>query len=298
MQKSLLYRPTSQRPPPLLCIDVDSSCKRLACGTADSRILLINAHTGRPQHALTGHENVIAALSFLQSRTELLSVSWDYTVRKWRLGRTDQERGVLHCTSAGKSLVVHEASNLAAVGTQDGTAVIFAPSEMSVIRTIDAHSRDISAMAFLHDGQSLLTASWDGSCNLWDLSDGHLVRTVTTCGERVQSMVVAPDETRVFLGLHSGKIAMASIGASGPPTLIEPHTDAVATLLFFPGSSHVISGGWDCSIRVWDPDDLTTLQSQRTLTGITDVAVCTRSNLLYVTDFSGTVTQWSLETTL
>ncbi|MCF2137070.1 MAG: hypothetical protein K9W43_07460 [Candidatus Thorarchaeota archaeon] len=298
MQKSLLYRPTSQRPPPLLCIDVDSSCKRLACGTADSRILLINAHTGRPQRALIGHENVISALSFLQSSTELLSVSWDRTVRKWRLGRTDQEQGAIHCNAAAKSLIVDPASDLAAVGTQDGTAVLFVPSEMKILRTIKAHSRDISALAFLHEGRSLLTASWDGACNLWDLSTGHLVRAVTTCGERVQSLVVSPDESTVFLGLHSGKIAMVSINASGPPTILEPHTDAVSTLLAPPSSTHVISGGWDCSIRIWDPADLTTLTSQRTLTGITDMTLCTRDNHLYVTDFSGTVTQWSLDTTI
>ncbi len=273
---------------------MDPLCKRLACATSDSRVLLINAQTGRPQRSLSSHENVVTSVRFLADRLDLVSSSWDGSVRKWRLGRDNQEVGRIDVGAACKSLAADTTSGTAAVGAQDGRVTLFAYETMKKVRTIKAHERDVSALSFIQDGELLLTASWDGTCRLWNVDTGTLVREIVQSGERIQAMTVSSEEATVFLGLHSGKILIVPLEGSTSPSVMPVHSDAVSVILQLPSSGQVVTGGWDATIRVWAPAH-PQVHTQRTLTGVTDMKLCPRGNHLYVTDFSGTVTQWSLE---
>lgn len=294
MQKHVLYRPTSSRPPPLTCVDVDALCKYVACGTADYRVLLISARTGRPIRALTGHEDLISSIVFLRSNNDLLSASWDGSIRKWHISRSTQQTGILEHKSSVKALTASTSSDIAAAGFQDGTVIVFSTSTMRPLHRFKAHTRDITAVKFTRDEDGLLTASWDGTCKLWQL-DKSKYTVLQTLGERIHSMLFLPERSIVLLGLHSGNIVEFSLDSPTTPLTLKGHLDAVVSLVQGPSNNYMVSGSWDRRIRIWDLTSLASTATYRTMSGITDIGFCRKTGSFFVSDFSGTITMWSRE---
>jgi COMPASS component SWD1 len=65
-----------------------------------------------------------------------------------------------------------------AAGRADGVVVIFDVETQGVARKLKGHTRQIQSLSWSRDGRYLLTSSQDWKCNLWDLQDGSIVRSV------------------------------------------------------------------------------------------------------------------------
>lgn len=65
-----------------------------------------------------------------------------------------------------------------AAGRVDGTVVIFDVETNGVARKLKGHTRQIQSLSWSRDGRYLLTASQDWKCNIWDLQDGSILRSV------------------------------------------------------------------------------------------------------------------------
>ncbi|MGQ4870841.1 MAG: WD40 repeat domain-containing protein [Candidatus Thorarchaeota archaeon] len=296
MHSTLLYRPTGANPPPLTCVAIDASRRSLACGTADSRVLLLDAKTGRPRRALIGHEDIVASVAFGGKSSIVYSAGWDGTVRRWSTGRSTQNTHTLSHTSAAKSLAVDVETGKGVAGFQDGTVKVFTISTLKCLRNIPAHSRDVSSVALLPGGENLLTASWDGTCRLWDLRRYKLIRTIAEFDQRIQSMAVLGDGSSVLLGLYNGKVIGVSIDANRAAT-IEAHRDVVGALTFLSHADTFASGGWDRMVHVWGPSRKQ-VASHRLPTGVTGMCVSEHEGRLYVSSFSGAVTALDLNEAL
>jgi len=296
LHSTLLYRPTGANPPPLTCVTIDASRRSLACGTADSRVLLLDAKTGRPRRALIGHEDMVASVAFGGKSSIVFSASWDGTVRRWSTGRSTQNTHTLSHTSGAKSLAVDVEAGKGVAGFQDGMVKVFTTSTLKCLRNIPTHSRDVSSVALLSGGENLLTASWDGTCRLWDLRRYKLVRTVAEFNQRIHSMAVLEDGSSVLLGLYNGEVIGISIDTNRGAA-IEAHQDVVGALTFLPHTEAFASGGWDCMVRVWGPSH-EQVDSHRLPTGVTGMCFSEHEGRLYVSSFSGAVTALDLDEAL
>jgi len=65
-----------------------------------------------------------------------------------------------------------------AAGRVDGVVVLFDVETQGVARKLKGHTRQIQSLSWSRDGRYLLTSSQDWKCNIWDLQDGSIVRTV------------------------------------------------------------------------------------------------------------------------
>ncbi|KAH8648043.1 WD40-repeat-containing domain protein, partial [Tricladium varicosporioides] len=68
--------------------------------------------------------------------------------------------------------------DLLAAGRIDGVVVIFDVETQGVARKLKGHTKQIQSLSWSRDGRYLLTSSQDWKCNLWDLVDGTIVRSV------------------------------------------------------------------------------------------------------------------------
>ena len=68
--------------------------------------------------------------------------------------------------------------DLLAAGRVDGTVVIFDVETNGVARKLKGHTRQVQSLSWSRDGRYLLTSSQDWKCNLWDLQDGSILRSV------------------------------------------------------------------------------------------------------------------------
>ncbi|KAG9245502.1 WD40-repeat-containing domain protein [Calycina marina] len=65
-----------------------------------------------------------------------------------------------------------------AAGRVDGTVVIFDTETNGIARKLKGHTRQVQSLSWSRDGRYLLTASQDWKCNVWDLQDGSILRSV------------------------------------------------------------------------------------------------------------------------
>lgn len=290
----MLYRLTGTKPLPLVNMAVSPKGNRIACGTSDARIVLINLSTGKPLRSLTGHQSMISALVFTHGGSNIISSSWDSTTRSWSSTKGTQNESILTHTSEIKALAVHGDTSRGAVGTRDGLVKIFSIPSMKCIRNVPAHNRDISGLAFTSDGNRLITSSWDGWVKIWDLSTYDIIKNVMRQKERIRSTVLSPDDSRVYLGLHNGVIRSVSLDNARDVEELKGHTDIVGALAINSAGTLLASGSWDRTLRVWDLTKYSPVHIVKTGTGISSLAWSPSDNILYSTDFSGTLIAWDL----
>ncbi|MCK4817169.1 hypothetical protein KA005_15475, partial [bacterium] len=161
------------------------------------------------------------------------------------------------------------------------------------IRNIEAHQRDISGLAFTSDGSHLITASWDGSVKLWDMSSYEIVKNILRQKERIRSIALSPDDLYVHVGLHSGIIRSISIQNTRNKSEVSAHSDIVSALAVNPSGEYLASGSWDRTIKIWNVEDWSLHVSAKLRTGVTGLE-WSSNGMIFSTDFSGSLISWQL----
>ncbi|MFW9889913.1 MAG: WD40 repeat domain-containing protein, partial [Candidatus Thorarchaeota archaeon] len=290
------FRPTETQIPPLTCMAVDPRGKRIACGTMDSQIFILDSVSGTQKRVLKGHDAAVSAVAFIDGGKGLVSTSWDCTTRRWTSTGPAKDTPILRHNSEVKALTVGTEKTRGAAGSRDGEVKVFYTSSMKNYRNIQAHRTDVSGLVFAREESVLVTASWDGECKIFDLSSFEFLATLTTQKERIRSIAVTHDSSKVFLGLHNGIIL--SIDPDNPKDVFEMtgHSDIVTSLAIDPSSTYLASGSWDRSVKVWSVKKRKMKNQDRLLTGISSIGWNPNGSGFYTTDYSGALRFWDYET--
>lgn len=294
LEKNILYLPSGTQPPPLLSLTVAPTGQRVACGTHDAQILLFSTKNNKPLRALKGHEGIVSAVFFANRGKQIVSCSWDQTARLWGLTSEVKEVGPLKANSEIKCLTIDSEFSKGAVGERDGEVKIFSASKMKCIRNIQAHAKDVSGLAIINDGSQLISSSWDGTCTIWDLSSYEIIHQIKPQKARIRCLTVAPDESRLFLGLHDGKIISINLENFKDKIRLSGHSDIVSALSVNHSGEFLVSGSWDRTIRVWNIAEGKQIERERAWTAISSVAWAPKDDRVFSTHFSGSLVAWTL----
>ncbi len=239
-----------------------------------------------------GHDDIVVRVAFLKSDRSLLSAGWDGSVRKWSSARgTEGAVASLTHDSPVKSLYVDLEVLRGAAGFQNGLVKVFTLDSMRCIRNVQAHERDVSGVALLNTGRTLLTASWDGTCRVFELGrETTLVREIPV-ESRVRDLTVLPDGTGCLLGLHSGRVLRIDL-SSGEASELGRHADAVVALTISPDGDLLATGGWDRMVRIWSLSSGECVARTRCVSGVTGLAWSGDGRSLYITSLAGILSRW------
>ena len=291
MEKVDLYRPAVSSPSPLTSISIAPKGHLIACGTMDSQILLIDSRSGKPKRGITGHSGAVTGVSFVGSSNTVLSCSWDKTTRSWNR-RNIKESMVLKHASEVKVLTTSPKHGKGASGSRDGMVKIFSLRSLKSIRNLQAHRSDISGLAIIDEEQKIVTASFDGTCRLWNLSSYDAEKTLVKQKDRIRSMTTALDGSSVFMGFQTGTIVRVNIENTKEIFEMSGHTDLVSRLSVDPTGQFLASASWDRTIRIWSLEDNTEVAIGQLMTGISSIAWSLDGTMVYSADLSGSIVSW------
>lgn len=222
---------------------------RIVTAGADGKIAIWTAGKTAPDRTLEGHTAPIAAIAVSPDGKTLASASWDRTVRLWPL---------------------------------DGAAP----------RVLEGHTQNVNGVAFTADGKAVVSAGYDATLRIWPRGDG--AAGVMALPSPLNAVAVAPDGEIVTAGadgkvyflapdgevrgsvpaLQAPVIALAispdgkriaAAGIRGSVAILDRKTRSVAhtlvgpglpvwSVVFFPDSRTLLTGGADRILRRWNSD--------------------------------------------
>ncbi len=289
----MLFQQDNGQLSPLTCLSVDSKGRYLVCGTTDSLLFVVDIRTGKSKSTITGHEGPITATAFVGDKNRILSCSWDNTTRLWDT-KSGEDSTILKHNSEVKALAVALGQGKGAAGSRDGEVKVFSLNTLKSMRNLQAHGTDITGLAFINEGSKLVTSSLDGECKIWDLSSYEVELELNKVRESIRAITTNVDSSKLVLGLRSGRIL--SVDLENPKKTVElvGHSDIVGALSIDSTGERLASGSWDRTLRIWSLNSLKEISNGTLLSGITAVEWAPNDEVVFSTDFAGTVTSWSI----
>jgi WD40 repeat protein len=240
--------------------------KWLFTGDSGGIGVLWDAATLKVAHRLQSHTRKISAAAFLDDSSRLLTASLDNTVGQWDVasGREQAPLVLKHPDGVNSLALVpgRRQALTSCAGRNHATVHLWDLDQARVIAAVPV-DEETSAVAVADDGRHALTVhSGRSAVRLWDLES--LREILAPRGK---------DQVGAFLDLSRTRSLLwaAAFSPDGDSILTVGGSDArlwdmqkgaermsfspngiVASAGFSPDASHIVTGSWDNSARVWD----------------------------------------------
>lgn len=119
---------------------------------------------------------------------------------------------------------------------------------------LKGHSEVVYDAAFLPDGQSAVTASFDRTLKLWDLATQKPVRTMEGHTGIVLSVAVSADGTLIASGASDNTVRLWDVPKNVPLNTIAAHDAAASAVAVTPDGKTVATADVTGSVKFWDAE--------------------------------------------
>ncbi|RMD41771.1 hypothetical protein DV735_g3375, partial [Chaetothyriales sp. CBS 134920] len=236
------------------------------------------------RHSLPGHRLTVTAVAFHPVFSSLASASEDTTIKIWDWDLGEPERTIKAHTRPVLDLDFGgpRGATLLASCSSDLTIKLWDPAdEYKNIRTLPGHDHSISSIRFVPSGaagaplcgNTLVSASWDKTLRIWDVTTGYCLRTLTGHTDWVRAVTPSLDGRWLLSAgndfvprLWDASTGEAKISFLGHEHVLEavafapaaayPHLAAMAGYKKPPPASSsgdfLATAGRDKLIKIWD----------------------------------------------
>lgn len=115
-----------------------------------------------------------------------------------------------------------------------------------------AHTRWVSAVAWLPDGSRLISGSEDRTIRIWEVENGLMVASLTGHQTGITAMALSPKGEKLASGDSDGTIIIWDLTSNEQLHVLSNHDGYVSALDWSPDGSRLLSTSWDRTARVWD----------------------------------------------
>jgi WD40 repeat protein len=145
--------------------------QRMATARGNGEIQLWNRNSGELIHVLPGHTGPTVCIRFAGDGRRLASVGLDGSFRLWNAETAEQLWSEAGDGRGLRELAVAPDGHTAAVGGFAGIVRIYDLDSRRERKTLDEHTRSITALQFISQGQHLISAANDGLICYWDAAN-------------------------------------------------------------------------------------------------------------------------------
>ena len=248
---------------------------------------------------LSGHEQGVRDVVFSRDGKQVVSTSFDGTLRKWNAA-TGQELDTRAVGSSLESMAYSPTGTHIATGGKKVISLWNAETGDLIHRWPGAN--DVWCLDFRPDGKRLMAGEVSG-LKMFDVETGREVFSNEARQEVMGAVFCSDGKRAVSLTNHSGQIDLWDVESSSGPQSLRPGGEGnygYDLVRIPPGAerpNHLVAAGIDDTIELWDIDAATLW---KTLRGHDERVVCLTPNhdgtRLFSGYGSGVVKVWNLET--
>lgn len=140
---------------------------------------------------------------------------------------------------------------------------------------LEGHTNTVHRLVFSPNGNTLASASEDGTIRLWDVATGTHKHTLTGHDDRISSIVFSPDGKILASADTEGKIRLWNTTTGQYRVTLEGHRAGVRSVAFSPDGKTLASADTEGKIRLWNAT-----------TGVYRVTLEGHTNTIYSIKFS------------
>ncbi len=121
------------------------------------------------------------------------------------------------------------------------------------IRTLRGYKGAVLDIAFSSDNRLLASASYGGSCKVWEVASGTPIFSANT-SQIKWSVAFSPDGRFLVSGQGDGTLIRWDFALDQPPTIIQAHQPghSIYSLAFHPHEQIFVSASSDQTVKWWD----------------------------------------------
>ncbi|HEX3044472.1 MAG TPA: metallophosphoesterase [Bacillota bacterium] len=248
------------------------------------------------RHRLKGHTQYVLRMD-LSPNGKILALPYD----DGNVGIWDIERGKLYKTfDLHKNVIIAWSPNgrvLASGDLNDPIIRIWDVEKGKLLRVLEGHDGEIYCLAWLPDGLTLVSGSFDNSIRLWDIVAGKSVQILNEHLNIVSSIACSPNGKNLCSGSFDHTIRLWEVGTGKELRILKGHTWGIFSVAYSPDGKKIASGSGDKTVRIWDVEtgQLTNILEAHT-DYVVSVSFFANGRLLSSLSKDGRVVIWRTDT--
>jgi len=151
------------------CVTVSPDGKRMAAAGRNGRLRIWDLASGAAPSDVPASTRRIYAVAFSPDSKQIATAGDDDTIRVWEAATGDLALELAHQPAKQRSLVFISNQTLAAGGV-DNVIQLWRLSDRRVLQRLTGHTGAVTALAASKQGDRLVSASYDTTIRIWDLS--------------------------------------------------------------------------------------------------------------------------------
>ncbi len=279
-------------------------CAYDMCLSPDEERLLVGSRSYASEWKIDGYEELkrfgghhggaVNSVAYCHEPEQILTGSRDGSIRRWN---REEAKVLLRWFPHERYVTIQRVSPDGKWVLSYGGGLV-AESDLATGEARvkwERHSGAVNGVAFLPDGQHVLSGSADGTLRLWDITSGATVRVIEGAKLGAWSIAVSPDGTKAAAGCKDGMLREFDLADGTLIRELAGHLGYVRSVAYTHDGSRLISSADDGSVRIWAADEeaaVAVLQGHRG--GVLAVAVSPDDKLVLSGGRDGTVRVWDL----
>src|SRR5207249_4843678 len=120
-----------------------------------------------------------------------------------------------------------------------------------VKRSLEAHKGGIWGMRLAADGKTLATAGKDEHVRVWNIETGMRLHELPHPA-KTEGVAFTSDGATLATGCQDGKLRFFDVASGKEKAALTGHRGGITDLCFTSDDKHLISSGFDRTVRIWN----------------------------------------------
>jgi DNA-binding beta-propeller fold protein YncE len=133
-----------------------------------------------------------------------------------------------------------------------GDLRLFTTADWKLKVVLGGHEDVVNSIAFDRDGKRLLSASYDRTARIWDVSSGKSLRTLTMHSDFVLAAAFSPDGKHVYTGSKDHSVRMTEAESGKGVFTFSDRSEDVLSVAAHPDGKSVVVAGIEPGLTWWN----------------------------------------------